>query len=264
MRHSDTRQGTRRIWTESLTEAITRSRPQHPWLVFRYNNGIVSHLTGGATATCVASNLANTSGPDIDTSYYRQDPIRVDGHDNFSATGVAGTGYPGVLAHFRVSGHIAGRKANGTLEVWFYYQTKDAAGNIAKCDHVSRWSASTPLPPPAPGPSAYFQWDAVRVPVGAGYRFYFAISGLSCSHGATAVRLTVSRHSTTVPCSRSQAWASGPLAAGSSYSVAAQALTTRRGRVIKRGSAVSERLAMPAPNDAGWRGTIGGLGPPPA
>ena len=246
---------------QNYQATIARNQPQ---VSFRYKNGIVSHLTGGLSATCMARGVASTYGPDIDTSEYRQDPIRVDAHGNFSLTGLAEEqGYSGVIAHFTVKGRISGRRAAGTLEVWFYYQTKDTAGTIAKCDHVARWSASTPLPPAPPGPTADFQWAAIREPTGASYRYYFAITGLSCSHGATAVKLTVQHLSRTVSCSQHQAWASGPLASGTSYPVSAQAATIRHGRVTKRGLVVGEVLPMPAANDAGWRPIGSGLGPPP-
>jgi hypothetical protein len=96
------------------------------------------------------------------------------------------------------------------------------------------------------------------VPTGASYHYYFAATQLQCSDGADEVLVTVAHRTTAIACSQSDTWASGPLAPSKTYSVTSQAVETKGGHIVKRGTKVSVPLTMPGPGDD-WKQPISGL-----
>lgn len=166
------------------------------------------------------------------------------------------------LVSLTITGRVSGKSASGRIEV-----TEPPGGftGVAgdSCSGNYGWAAAKPLPPAPPGPTAYFQWEAIRIPVGTAYRYYFAINNLSCADHATQLRVTIKRRVTKIPCSKSAAFASGPLAPDQTYTVKSQAVRTRHGRTIKRGPAVTVPLQMPGPGDL-WTPISGLPGTPPS
>jgi hypothetical protein len=161
-----------------------------------------------------------------------------------------------------ITGRISGQQARGHVVV---SEPPGAFTGVAgdRCSGDVAWTASKPTPPAPPGPSAFFQWAAIRVPTGASYRYYFAVNDLNCTNDANEVLITVAGRSTIVPCSRPAAFASGPLAPGQTYQVTSQAQDAINGRVVKRGTPVTAPLAMPEPGDL-WTIVSGLPGTPPS
>jgi hypothetical protein len=165
------------------------------------------------------------------------------------------------LVSLTITGLVHGENASGRIVV-----TEPPGGfnGVAgdSCSGNYGWTAAKPLPPAPPGPTAYFQWAAIRVPVGTVYRYYFAVYNLSCADHATQLRVTIKRRVTKIQCSRSAAFASGPLAPDQTFSVKSQAVQTKHGRTIKHGPAVTVPLKMPGPGDL-WTPISGLPGTPP-
>ncbi len=102
------------------------------------------------------------------------------------------------------------------------------------------------------GPSATFQWMALRRQTAGGFRFYFLVAQVHCQRGATHVQIAFDGGRVhTVRCGASLAWASGPQAPGRGYFARSTAVTLRRHRVVKRGRPVVTDLRMPQAN-ATW------------
>lgn len=160
-----------------------------------------------------------------------------------------------------ITGTVTGGRARGRITI------KEPPGGFTSiagdtCSGSQTWTASKPVPPPPPGPSAFFQWAAIRVPINGSYRYYFAVDQLRCTRRANALRVLVTGRSITLPCSRSVALATHPLAPSRTYTVTTQPLELRHGRVIKRGARVTVSLRMPGPDDL-WTPIAGLPGAPP-
>jgi hypothetical protein len=167
----------------------------------------------------------------------------------------------GQIVSFTLTGRISGGSAVGRIVVdeppgGFVGQTG------VRCHGAYRWRASRPVPPPPPGPSAFFQWAAIRVPVDGAYRYYFAVTGMRCTHHATEVLVTVGGRTIAVPCSRRVSFASGPLSPTRSYLVRSRAVEAGHRRTIRHGPVVAVPLAMPGPGDR-WVPISGLPGRPP-
>ncbi len=153
------------------------------------------------------------------------------------------------IVHLTFSGRISGSKANGRIVVSEPPGGFEMITNIGGCAGNYGWSASRPVPPSPPGPTAFFQWTAIRVPAGTTYRYYFAVTDLACTDHANELLVTVDGRTVTVPCSDQPAFASGPLAPSRTYEVTSEAVETRGGRIVKRGAPLTVPLDMPGPGD---------------
>ena len=212
------------------------------FLNFNYRGGIVTRLRLAANFECGGG----VDSAEFDSEIYGYRAIRASASGSWAIHLYVFDGYDNIV-HLDVTGHIKGRKATGRIKVTEPPGLTGISGEPCSGDY--RWTAMRPRPPAPPGPTAFFRWNAVRVPAGAEYRYYFYITGLTCRNRANAVRLTVAGRRLLVRCAKHQGWASGPVAPGRRYPATAQAVRTRRGRVVRRGTKVSETLQMPGPND---------------
>ncbi|HVP00971.1 MAG TPA: hypothetical protein VMT10_00260 [Solirubrobacteraceae bacterium] len=130
---------------------------------------------------------------------------------------------------------------------------------------------TTPVPPSgghltlprASGPSAVFDWAELRINRGASYSYYFMALRPRCSGGATHVRFSVSGgRAHYVSCHSSLGYASAPVQLAITYSLVAQAVRMRRGRIVSRGPAVATLAQMREPQ-SGWKPISRLPGPPP-
>ena len=96
-----------------------------------------------------------------------------------------------------------------------------------------------------------------------GSRFYFVVSSVHCTRGATHVLISLNGGpSHKVRCGARLAYATGPVQPDTGYFARAVAVRIRRHRVVWRGQSVLTHLQMPAANDA-WQPTGGVPGSPP-
>jgi hypothetical protein len=224
---------------------------------FDYAAGVVRNLYAQANFEC---------GPSEDWAYvnaksYGYPELRTTAGGHFSLQLYVLDGYQHIVA-VRITGHIHGRNTSGRTEV--SEPTGGFQGEGGGACHGNRaWTASLPVPPAPPGPSAFFQWGAIRVAGGASWRYYFVAQDISCSHGATEIVVAVAGRSTEIPCSRSTAFASGPLAPSRTYAVTSVAVEARGGRIVKRGTPVTVPVNMPGPGDQ-WKVLTGLPGTPPS
>jgi hypothetical protein len=169
----------------------------------------------------------------------------------------------GYIVGIDLTGRVNGHHASGRIRISEpgsdYFQLGQAGKT---CTGNAPWSATHPSSL-GRAPEAFFQWVAIRVPVGAGYRYYFAVTGLRCTNGATEVALSVPGRTKVLACPESTAWASGPLTPGGSYEVSARALAISHGRVKARGLPIGEQLLMPGA-DSTWIPLSGPPGNPPS
>ena len=179
----------------------------------------------------------------------------------FTYQGYVLDGYQDVVS-LTITGEVSGRHASGRIIVAEPPGGFVGVGN-APCQANYRWTAAKPTPPGPPAPTAFFQWGAIRVPVGGAYRYYFAVFGLSCRSGANEVIVHVAARRSVLTCGRRAQYASGPLAPGRTYVLKAQAVRVRHGRVVRRGFVVPTTQPMPGPNDR-WIPIAGLPGVPPS
>jgi len=199
---------------------VDYSPTAHQGLSFNYRSGVVSDLEiednftcGGATEDAVEVNASAYGFTDIHTSAngsFRMQTLVLDEYKDILRMEVTGR----ITAHHATGRILISEPAGG-------YSLLGQAGQT--CGGNRGWSA-TPTSELRNAPEAFFQWIAIRIPVGAAYRYYFAVTGLRCAHGATEVALSVAHRTRTVSCRQSTAWASGPLTPGVSYPVSARAL----------------------------------------
>ena len=234
-----------------------RAAYQSQFISFDYSAGVVRNLQAQANFQCGNSVDSAT----VDATAYGYPTLQTSASGTFSVQLYVLDEYQ-KLVSVTITGRIRGKKAAGRIVV-----TEPPGGftGVAgnSCAGSYGWTAAKPVPPPPPGPSAYFQWAAIRVPVGASYRYYFAINQLSCADHANDVLVTVANRTTTISCSESAAFASGPLTPLQTYPVKSQAVQTRRGRIVKRGTSVTVPLKMPGPDDL-WLVVSGLPGTPPS
>ena len=166
------------------------------------------------------------------------------------------------IVQLSISGHINHGKASGRIIVSEAGPGYTGIAGLA-CHGNYAWHAAIPVPPPPPGPTAFFQWVAIRVPVGGAYRYYFALTGLQCSDHANELLVTVEGRRIVIPCSRSSAFASGPLAPSRTYGVTSQAVEVSGGRLVRKGSSSTVPVTMPGPGDI-WVIISGLPGAPPS
>jgi hypothetical protein len=229
---------------------------QSQFVSFDAAGGVVRNLRVQANFNCgPGSDSAFVDGP-----VYGYPSLRTTAAGGFSLTLHALDEYKAIVA-VKITGTVSAKRAHGRIVVseppgGFVGQADD------RCHGNTPWTAAKPVPPPPPGPSAYFQWAAIRVPGGAAYRYYFAATGLKCTDHATEVLVTVAHHTTTIPCSKTSAFATAALAPSHTYSVTSQAVQTTHGRIVKRGTAVTVPLQMPSSDDH-WKIISGLPGTPP-
>lgn len=244
------------------TVTSTRTAPdktayQSQFVSFDYTAGVIRKIQMQANFQCGQSVDSAT----VNATAYGYPTLQTTNKGRFSLQLYVLDEYQ-KLVSLTITGQVRGKKASGRVVV------KEPPGGFTgvagdSCSGNYGWAAAKPLPPPPPGPTAYFQWEAIRIPVGTAYRYYFAVGHLSCTDHATQLRVTIKRRVIKIPCSRSAAFASGPLAPDRTYTVKSQAVQTRHGRTIKRGQAVTVPLKMPGPGDL-WTPVSGLPGKPPS
>lgn len=251
---------TRRDWgVPSKRTYVSYSATRHQGISFNYRAGVVSGLVIEDNFVCGGR---TSNAAEVYASDYGFRDIRTTAHGAFAIHTYVFEEY-GYIVKLDVTGTIAGKRATGNIRVSEPGPGYNMLGQAGEaCSGNARFTATRPTPPGPPGPEAFFQWAAIRVPTGAGYRYYFAIVGLRCQDGATEVRLTVAGRSHIVSCSRVNAFASSALAPGRTYSGAAQAFEVKRGRVERSGEVISQPLQMPGAGDK-WKPIRGNFGMPP-
>jgi len=233
------------------------------FISFDYSDGVVSRLSVQANFLCGTGprqdqsvNSAVFTGP-----AYGFPVIRTNANGDFSLETYVFDEYDEIV-QLSISGHVRHGKASGKVVV-----SEPAAGytGIAglACHGNYAWHASKPVPPPPPGPTAFFQWAAIRVPFGSAYRYYFAVTGLQCSDHANELLVTVEGRRIVIPCSRGSAFASGPLAPSKAYGATSQAVEVSAGRIVRKGASVTVPVTMPGPGDI-WVVISGLPGTPPS
>jgi len=229
---------------------------QSQFVSFNYHGGVISDLRATANFECGDS----IDDAEVWMSDYHFPAIHASRSGRWALTSYVLDSY-GRIIIFHITGRVSGKKATGRITV---AEPPGLTFITGKSCHGNRpWTATRPTPPAPPGPSAFFDWQAVRVPSGAAYRYYFYAMSLSCTNGASAVQITVASGRVTIPCSAHGGWASGPLAPGRTYATIATAVKIRGGRVLARGTPVAGTISMPGAGDY-WR-PIGRLpGEPPA
>jgi hypothetical protein len=226
---------------------------------FDYAGGVVRNLEVQANFQC-GKNAVDSA--QFDAAAYGFKSIQTRATGAFRVQSYVLDEYKEILL-LTVTGKVSGKKAKGRIAVSEPAGGYELIGSVGVCSGNYGWSATKPVPPPPPGPQAFFNWDEIRAPAGAAYRYYFALDSLTCKNGATEVLITVAGRTVTVPCSRSEAFASGPVAPFQTYQVRSQAVQTRGGRIVKRGASVTVPLAMAGPGDQ-WGPLTGGFGAPPS
>ena len=230
------------------TVTATRTTPdkaayQSQFLSFDYADGVVRKLQVQANFQCgqsVDSATVNATAygyPTLQTTKSGVFRLQLYVLDEYQK-----------LVSLTITGRITGKKAGGRIVV---DEPPGGFTGVAgdNCSGNHGWTASKPVPPPAPGPAAYFQWAAIRVPTGTTWRYYFATNDLSCTDHANEVLVTIAHRTITVPCSKPAAFASGPLTPSTAYSVRSQAVHASHGRIVKRGAAVTVPVKMPGAGD---------------
>ena len=235
--------------------ASTHADYQGQFISFNDRNGVITDLRLEANFMCSES----VDDAAVYAAAYGHPVIRTDRSGQWSMRGYVLDSL-GSIIYLDVSGRVDGRKASGHFRVT---EPAGLAGIGGRCHGNTYWSAARPTPPAPPGPGAYFTWEALRAPVGAGYRYYFYASGLTCTNGANAVQITIAHRTTTIACAAQGGWASGPLTPGQTYESTAVAVELRGHRIIKRGTPVPEPLSMPGPDDR-WQPVGHFPTPPPA
>ena len=234
-----------------------RAAYQSQFVNFNYAAGVVTNLDVQANFMCGQSvDSATFTG-----KAYGYPTVQTTAGGRFSVHAYVLDEY-GHIVSLAFTGEISPRRASGRIVV---AEPPGGFTGVAgdSCSGNHGWTASKSSPVGLGGPAAFFDWGAVRAPVGAAYRYYFAIFNLTCNHGATEVLLKVAGRHTTVPCSRREAFGSGPLTPLRTYSASAQAVEVKHGRVIRRGIVVPAILNMPGPNDR-WVPISGLPGTPPS
>lgn len=240
------------------------------FLTFDYYGGQITRLIVQANFGCGTAWQSAT----LDASKYGITSIPTTPSGDFNVHRYIFDGYEHVLI-LDLSGHIEGSTATGTISISEppgFHSIGDAP-----CSGNYPWTAKkttpavTPTPtPPAPltpakptGPYATYEWNAVRVPRGTSFKYYFYVTSLKCHNSATEVRITVSGRTVKLSCRKRAGWASRSLAAGGIYQSSVQAVKIRRHRVVKRGAKVRAIAAMPEADDD-WQPISGSLGRPPS
>lgn len=237
---------------------VTYSASAHQGLSFDYRSGVVSDLVIEDNFTCAGQDDA----AEISAADYGFADIHTSASGAFQMQTLVLDEY-GYIVRIDLTGRVTGHHANGRILISEpgsdYFQLGQAGKT---CAGDAPWSAGHPS---ALGraPEAFFQWIAIRVPVGAAYRYYFAVTDLRCTNGATEVALTVAGRTRNVTCRETTAWASGPLTPGMSYQVSARAFAASHGHVKARELPVGEELLMPNANST-WIPLSGPPGPPPS
>ena len=221
---------------------------------FDYRAGRVSLLQAEANFHCGGGPYPSTDSAELDLHAYGLPLVPVSKTGAFAVHTNVLDEY-GSIVHIDFSGRITAGRASGRIQVSEPAGLRSSSGQM--CSGSYKWSASRHAA--ATGPVAYFDWNAARVPVSGGYRYYFFVSGITCAGGATAIRFLVNGRLTQVPCSAHVAWASGPLHAGQLYNTRAQAVRIVKGRMVRRGKSLTEPLQVP-PANANWGS---GAGAPP-
>ena len=223
---------------------------------FDYAAGVVRKLR--FTASFMCGNGVDEAN--VDAAAYGYPTLQANSRGVFSLQTYVLDEYQNIV-HLTLTGRVRGRNATGRISV------SEPAGGFTgvagvACGGSRGWTAAKPVPPPPPGPVAYFEWAAIRVNSSSGYRYYFAIDQLTCAHHATRLLVTVLGRTISVGCRRSAAFVSGPLAPGRTYEVRSQAVRARRGHILRRGQAVTIPLKMPGAGDL-WVVVSGLPGNPP-
>ena len=234
------------------------SASAHQGLSVDYRSGVISDLVIEDNFTCAGQE----DGAEIHAGDYGFADIHTSAGGSFRMRTLVLDEY-GYIVGIDLTGRVNGQRASGRILIsepgTDYFQLGQAG---KRCTGDAPWRATYPS---AIGraPEAFFQWVAIRVPVGAAYRYYFAVMGLRCTNGATEVALTVAGRTRVVACGQSTAWASGPLTPGVSHVVSARALAASHARVKARGLSIREELLMPSA-DSTWLPLSGPLGTPPS
>jgi hypothetical protein len=223
---------------------------------FDYSNGVVTDLRVETNFVCGNS----TDEAEVLASDYGAQSIHANRAGRWQMSSDVLDEY-GRIVKLDMTGRVSSRTASGRMQISEPNGLNGFDG--AACHAHHPWTAARPTPPAPPGPQAFFSWDAIRASFGASYRYYFAISGLSCSHGATDVQISIDGRQTTVSCHNSEAWASGPLAPGRQYRATATAIRVIGGRTVNKGAPVTETLTMPGTGDH-WQPISNIPGTPPA
>jgi hypothetical protein len=226
-----------------------------------YSNGFVKGLAVVANFVCGTGQQQSVNSATFTGSAYGFPSIHAAANGSFSVQTYVLDEYQHIV-NLTINGRVRGKKASGRIIV-----TEPAGGFEGVANQVCHgnyaWTATRATPPPPPGPTAYFQWNAIRVAAGTTYRYYFAISGLVCTNHASELITTVAGQRTTIPCSQHAAFASGPLAPSTTYQTKSQAVETKHGRIVKRGASSTVPVVMPGPGD-NWRPISGLPGTPPS
>lgn len=231
---------------------------QSQFIHFDDASGVIRNLFIQANFQCGAG---GEDAATVNAAQYGYRTLQTTASGGFRMTAYVLDEYKQIVV-LTITGTVKRRHASGRVVV-----SEPPGGFTAvwhdPCSGNYAWSASKPAAPPKPGPTAYFQWAAIRVPVGTAYKYYFAVHGLKCTRHANALRVTVKGRSITIPCSHKNAFATHSLAPSRTYSVKSQALERRHGRIVKRGRAVVVPLQMPGPGDS-WTPISGLPGTPPS
>lgn len=280
----------------ALPEAGAASNDRGPYedtnfssqfLYFDYFGGAVTRLIVQANFGCGTAWQSAT----LDASKYGITSIPTTPSGDFNVHRYIFDSYDHVLI-LDLTGHIDGSSATGMITI------SESPGfhgiGSGPCSGNYAWTAKkavpavvpapnppvTPSLPPTPTPSlpglpstpsspatptspyATFEWDAVRIPSGIAYDYYFYVSQLKCHNSATEVRFKVKGRIIKLSCRKRAGWASHRLTPGATYSSSAQAVKIRRHKVVKRGAINRATTGMPAA-DANWQPISGYLGKPP-
>ncbi|MGH2960101.1 MAG: hypothetical protein ACRDKE_10895 [Solirubrobacterales bacterium] len=238
------------------------------FLTFDYYGSDVTRLIVQSNFHCGTTWQSAT----LDASKYGITSIPTTPSGDFSLHRLIFDSYDHVLI-LDLTGHIDGMSANGTISIseppGFH-----SVGN-APCSGQYAWTATkstpalTPSPQPIPvppakptGPYATYEWNAVRVPRGTGFKYYFYVTNLKCRNSATEIRIKVRGRTIKLSCRKRAGWASRSLPAGGTYGTSVQAVRIRRHKVVKRGETIRAFAVMPDADDD-WQPLSGSLGRPP-
>jgi hypothetical protein len=228
---------------------------QSQFIHFDYAAVAIRHLYVQANFDCGGSEDA----ADVNIAAYGY-PVIPTKAGNFRFSSYVIDEYQDIVS-VTISGKIDGQKARGHISV-SEPPGGFGLGGGGSCQGTRSWLADKLLPPAPPGPAAFFQWQPFRVAFGATWRYYFVARDISCTDHATEILVTTAGHTRTISCSRTAAFASGPLAPSRTYVSTTQAVETHGARIVKRGTPLTVPLTMPGPADS-WTPVSGLPGTPP-
>jgi hypothetical protein len=207
-----------------------------------YKNGVVKDLRIHVNFKCDV--WVNETA--FVASKYGMPKIRTTASGTFKINVLAFDVYSSIV-NLAISGVV--RKKSAVVTVTISEPPGFTSHTGDDCAGVKKFTAKPRAKPKPPGPTAYFSWQAAQLRTVAGASYYIFIEGLRCGHRANAVRLTVGGHKRTVSCRKRAAWASPALSPGRKYKVSWQAVRKRNGRVVKRGTRLTEYVYLPGPGD---------------